>query len=138
MSDPDEVWHFHVAAGAEGSGAVYVGMRAPDNSVTALVNAFVAREIDFGDSAHENWLWSDNVVDQARPGAAGTQPGRSRRGPLPRPLQRRTERLALLLRAGYPHGVVRPGLGRPVRFHGRVRILQCDRDASRPQVPDRL
>ena len=41
------------------------GGRRGAGHAAALVNAFVAREIDFSDTEHQFWMWSDNVVDQA-------------------------------------------------------------------------
>ena len=64
VSDADEVWHFHVLTGTDGTGAVWVAMRAPEGAATVLVNGFVAREVDLTDGG-ANWLYSDNMVSSA-------------------------------------------------------------------------
>eukprot|EP00602_Paraphysomonas_sp_CaronLab_P001527 CAMPEP_0185030236 /NCGR_PEP_ID=MMETSP1103-20130426/17058_1 /TAXON_ID=36769 /ORGANISM="Paraphysomonas bandaiensis, Strain Caron Lab Isolate" /LENGTH=696 /DNA_ID=CAMNT_0027565273 /DNA_START=81 /DNA_END=2171 /DNA_ORIENTATION=- len=63
VSDPREVWIFHINADDTHESAVWVAQRVPDDHISALANQFVITEIDVEDT--ENYLASKNVFEVA-------------------------------------------------------------------------
>ena len=59
VSDPKEVYIFHILPDDSGKSAVWVAQKVPDGHITTVMNAFVIREVLFSDP--ENFLFSSNL-----------------------------------------------------------------------------
>ena len=49
VSDPKEVYIFHILPDDSGRSAVWVAQKVPDGHITIVMNAFVIREVLFAD-----------------------------------------------------------------------------------------
>jgi len=53
VADLAEAWIFHiVSSDSNGTSAVWVAQRVPDDNIAVVANAFMIREIDFNDSTN--------------------------------------------------------------------------------------
>lgn len=64
VSDPKEVYIFHILPDDSGRSAVWVAQKVPDGHITTVMNAFVIREVLFADP--ENFLFSSNLPKLAK------------------------------------------------------------------------
>ncbi len=58
ICDKDEAWVFHATTGHN-----YVAKRVGDDEIYYIPNWYTIHEIDFTDTEHKNYYWSDDVVD---------------------------------------------------------------------------
>lgn len=67
IADTEELWIMEmIGKGKEEKGAVWVACRIPDDCVSAHANQARITQIDFKDKKHQNWYWSEDVVEFAR------------------------------------------------------------------------
>jgi dipeptidase len=56
---------FHVSAALNKRGAIWAAQRVPHDHVAVVANNYIIRHIDFDDHEHENFYWSDNLLQVA-------------------------------------------------------------------------
>lgn len=67
IADTEELWIMEmIGKGKEEKGAVWAACRIPDDCVSAHANQARITQIDFKDKKHQNWYWSEDVVEFAR------------------------------------------------------------------------
>eukprot|EP01084_Bolivina_argentea_P250108 418920_1 len=59
VSDPEEVWIFHVISDPTAKSAVWVAQRVPDGHVTVVANQFIIGEVPRGNN--DNFMYSKNL-----------------------------------------------------------------------------
>ena len=74
VSDPDEVFIFHILPDDTGTSAIWVAQRIPDDHVAVVPNMFVIRGVNLSDSY--NFLGSKNMMEIATKHKLWPLPGR--------------------------------------------------------------
>eukprot|EP00611_Tribonema_gayanum_P000672 TRINITY_DN10499_c0_g1_i1.p1 TRINITY_DN10499_c0_g1~~TRINITY_DN10499_c0_g1_i1.p1 ORF type:complete len:823 (+),score=281.40 TRINITY_DN10499_c0_g1_i1:308-2470(+) len=65
VTDPDEVWIFHISSDDTATSAVWVAQRVPDGHVSVVANQFIIRAVDPAASP-DDMMFSPNLWDVAQ------------------------------------------------------------------------
>ena len=63
VSDTKELWVFHILPDDSGTKSIWAAQQIPDDHISAVMNAFIIRDIDLNDSV--NFMFSENIRDFA-------------------------------------------------------------------------
>jgi dipeptidase len=65
VSDGIDGWVFHILSDG-GKSAVWAARRVPDDEATSCSNMFTLRVVNLNDQEHDEWMWSENMLDVAQ------------------------------------------------------------------------
>ncbi|CAM9557293.1 unnamed protein product [Sphacelaria rigidula] len=74
ITDPEEVWVFHILSDDTTTSAVWAAQRVPDDHVSVVANQFIIREI-YPDADPDEFMFSENLFEVAERSGVGYQRG---------------------------------------------------------------